>query len=386
MRARGRRLALTLLILSLALVQLSHTGDIPAVSKRTAVPAVPQRAALQAIEGIADGRVLFDWSRIEEEEFNYLLSLQDQNGIIAQTPEHILSIPYFSNLAAMAILGDPRGHVPVQNYMDWYVTHLNRPDKYNLSGTMYDWKKVHGEWVATYSYDSADSYAATFLSLSLHYARATQDFAWAKENLESLLEVAGVLLELQDVDGLIWAKPRYYVKFLMDNAENYRGLRDAAELMRYVGREDLAGVFDSAAERVAIGIERHLWLPDRQVYAWALYGRWWARAPQAKWYPDTVSQIYPVIFGVIEPDSPRAESLYSYLNSHYPQWPTGQFDDIFPWTVLSFMAALMQDDARAVEHLNHVHRENTSRSRSYPWHSFEAAFFVKTGRKISGSR
>jgi len=377
-----------LLILVLGLLQASHTGHVPAVDIREALPAVPLRAASSedaspAAEGDLSERMVLDWAQVEEEEFSFLLSLQDENGIIAQTPKHLLSIPYFSNLAAIALLGDPRGHLPVRRYMDWYIAHLNRPDKYNLSGTMYDWKKVDGEWVATYSYDSADSYAATFLSLALHYSRETQDFAWAKENLESLLEVAGVLLELQDSDGLIWAKPRYYVKFLMDNAENYRGLRDAAELMRYVEREDLAGVFDTAAGRVAIGIERHLWLPDRQVYAWALYGRWWARAPQEKWYPDTVSQIYPVIFGVIKPDSPRAASLYSYLNSRYPAWSTGQFDDDFPWTVVSFMAALMQDDARAAEHLNHVHAENTARNRSYPWHSFESAFFVKAWRKMS---
>ncbi|MBT9133478.1 MAG: hypothetical protein DDT38_00199 [Firmicutes bacterium] len=367
MRAFGRVLA-TMLIVSLGLFLMPSTGNIPTVGKRGAVPygTAPQLAG--------DARELISLASAKEEELVYLLSLQDENGIIAQTPGHMISIPYFSNLAAIAMLGDPRGHAPVLSYMNWYVTHLNRPDKYNVTGTMYDWKQVDGEWIPTYTYDSADSYAATFLSLALQYARVTGDAQWAKDNLEGLLDVAGVLLELQDTDGLIWAKPRYYVKFLMDNAENYRGLRDAAMLMSYLGRGDLALVFDTAAGRVAAGMEKHLWLPDRQVYAWALYGRWWARAPRVKWYPDIVSQIYPVIFGVVAPDSPRARRLYDYLNSHYPEWTKGRFDDSFPWTVLSFMAALMQDDTRAVEQLSNIH---------YPWHSFESAFFVKAWRKLA---
>ncbi len=376
MRALGRLLALTLVVLSLVLLHMPSTGHMPATSKRETAP---YGTALRLAGDEHESRSL---AGAEEEELVYLLSLQDANGIIAQTPERVISIPYFSNVAAIAMLGDPRGHVPVQNYMNWYITHLNRPDKYDFTGTMYDWKKVDGEWAPTYTYDSADSYAATFLSLALQYTSVTGDRTWAKDNLESLLEIAGVLLKLQDTDGLIWAKPRYYVKFLMDNAENYRGLRDVAQLLRDMGQLDLATDFDTAAERVASGIEQHLWLPDRQVYAWALYGRWWARAPSEKWYPDTVSQIYPVIFGVIAPDSPRAERLYDYLNGHYPEWTKGRFDDRFPWTVLSFMAALMQDEARAVEHLSHVHGENTGRNRSYPWHSFESAFFVKAWRRI----
>ncbi|MBT9156172.1 MAG: hypothetical protein DDT37_01156 [Firmicutes bacterium] len=133
MRAFGRVLA-TMLIVSLGLFLMPSTGNIPTVGKRGAVPygTAPQLAG--------DARELISLASAKEEELVYLLSLQDENGIIAQTPGHMISIPYFSNLAAMAMLGDPRGHAPVLSYMNWYVTHLNRPDKYNVTGTMYDWK------------------------------------------------------------------------------------------------------------------------------------------------------------------------------------------------------------------------------------------------------
>jgi len=319
---------------------------------------------------------------VSEEEFEYLLSLQDENGLIAQTPDLDHSIPYFSNMAALALLGDQRGHEPVRLYMDWYLQHINKPDKLNMHGTMYDYRKQAGVWLPTYEYDSADSYAATFLTLAYNYTTTTGDMSYVAQNLQGFVDVAEVLIKLQDKDGLIWAKPKYYVKFLMDNAENYRGLRDAELLMYYIGRNDLAERYGQAASLVALGMEERLWLEDQQVYAWALYGRWWQRVPKQKWYPDTVGQIYPVVFGVIDPQSDRASHLYAYLNLHYPEWSKGRFDDRFPWTVLALMATLMNDDARAVEYLNNVYDSNTSQHRGYPWYSFESAFFVKAWRTL----
>lgn len=324
-----------------------------------------------------DGVSLSKLMTVTENEFDYLLSLQDENGIIAQTPGLDHSIPYFSNMAALAMLSDSRGFEPVRRYMDWYLRHINRPDKFGFYGTMYDYRKQGGNWVATHDYDSADSYAATFLTLVFNYATATGDTSFVEDNLQGIVDVAEVLIKLQDKDGLIWAKPKYYVKFLMDNAENYRGLRDAELLMHYFGRADLAERYGQAASLVAQGMEKKLWLEDQQVYAWALYGRWWQRVPKKKWYPDTIGQIYPVVFGVVDPLSDRASHLYAYLNLHYPEWTKGRFDDRFPWTVLALMATMMRDDARAVEYLSNVYESTASLSRGYPWYSFESAFFVK---------
>lgn len=343
----------------------------------TKISSPPKLMSAKIPDFVRDERELTELMSVTGEELVYLLSLQDDNGMLAQTPHLDHSIPYFSNMAALAMLSDERGHEPVRRYMDWYVLNINRPDRYGMVGTMYDWTKIDGAWHKTYDYDSADSYAATFLSLALSYTHAKGDVSWAAANIQPLVDIAEVLMKLQDQDGLIWAKPRYYVKFLMDNAENYRGLRDAETLMAYLGRFDLSIRYGSAAHRVSDGMEKRMWLPEQQVYAWAIYGRWWSRVPQKKWYPDTVGQIYPVVFGVVDPKSDRANHLYAYLNMHYPEWTKGRFDDRFPWTVLSLMAALMNDDARAVEYLSNVYASNAALNRGYPWHSFESAFFVK---------
>ncbi|MBS3873015.1 MAG: hypothetical protein KGZ92_06620 [Firmicutes bacterium] len=354
----------------------------------TATPALPAPVSAKGWKKpeialfARDESLLASLVQISEDELLYLLSLQDDNGIIAQTPERLHSIPYFSNMAAMALLSDPRGHEPVRKYMAWYIAHLNRPDKYNFTGTMYDWSKTDGAWQHTYSYDSADSYAATFLSLVLNYTEVTLDASFAIDNIQAIVDVAEVLIRLQDRDGLMWAKPRYYVKFLMDNAENYRGLRDAEKLMQHLGRTDFSARYGHAATRVARGMEKRMWNEADQSYAWAIMGPFWVRQQRQRWYPDTVAQLYPVVFGVIPPNSERASHLYANLNANYPDWTSGRFDDRFPWTVLAYMAALMNDDVRAVSYMKNVHQTITAEHRCYPWHAFESAFYLKAWNKI----
>ncbi|MGI6357240.1 MAG: hypothetical protein ACOX2K_00845 [Bacillota bacterium] len=331
--------------------------------------------------------VLSSLTDIPVEQQQFSLSLQDETGAIAQTPEQQHTVPYFANMAALAMLSAPDGYAAVKAYLEWYVAHLNAKDRFGLAGTIYDYKRLGTEWVSTNDYDSADSYAATFLSLVAAYTRGSGDFSFAEQYFEQLVTVANVLLQLQDKDGLIWAKPRYYVKFLMDNAENYRGLLDAADLMQRLGRSGLADIYRSAAARVARGIEQKLWSEKRQCYAWAMYGKWWARYPKHRWYPDTVAQVYPIVFGVVPWDSERAQALYAYLNDKYPHWVTGQFDDRYPWTILALVAATMQDQTRAVAYLDNVNRQvfEPGQGSKYPWYAGESAFLLQAWHFLRSS-
>jgi hypothetical protein len=316
---------------------------------------------------------------LSEEQRKYLQSLQDETGAIAQTPEQTHTVPYFSNMAALAMLSYRDGRAAVRNYLEWYLQHINSKDRFGLAGTIYDYVWTEAGWQPTNNYDSADSYAATFLSLVLAYSKASGDLSFARQHGDELTTVANVLLTLQDKDGLMWAKPRYYVKFLMDNAENYRGLLDAAELMQLLGRDQQANSYALAATKVAIGIEQRLWIPKRQAYAWALYGRWWARQPVDRWYPDTISQVYPIVFGLVPADGLRAKTLYAYLNQSYPNWVEGEFDDRFPWTILALVAATMQDKQRAVAYLDNVNQQmfTSGQDPDYPWYAGESAFLVQ---------
>ncbi|HET8827051.1 MAG TPA: hypothetical protein VFM77_18040, partial [Terriglobales bacterium] len=47
--------------------------------------------------------------------------------------------PYYSNLAAIGLTHDPASYGTVQRWMQWYISHLNWPDKWGLYGTTYDY-------------------------------------------------------------------------------------------------------------------------------------------------------------------------------------------------------------------------------------------------------
>ncbi len=106
----------------------------------------------------------------------------------------------------------------------------------------------------TKNYDSADSYASTFIFLVTDYYCKTQDKHFVRANLEDINLVAQVIVELQDKDGLVFVKPGSRTKYLMDNAENYRGLMDWSQVLEEEGYVDEAIRLRHVSDRIKAGI------------------------------------------------------------------------------------------------------------------------------------
>ena len=123
-----------------------------------------------------------------------------------------------------------------KNFLKWYFGHINVDEDYNhLTGTVYDYK-VHiesGSIKEEYNemtYDSADSYAAVFLTALWHYYKATDDKEFLIENKTYTDAVSYCLLSLIS-DGYTISKPDYSISYLMDNCEVYDGLRCAEKII-----------------------------------------------------------------------------------------------------------------------------------------------------------
>jgi hypothetical protein len=160
----------------------------------------------------------------------YVSQFSRGDGALLFTPDIIE--PYFANLAAIGMTKDPNRMPQVVSWMKWYVNHLNWPDKWGLYGTMYDYTVSNGIETPTQQADSTDSYAATFMSLVWNAWQSGDKSAQSYIlGISYQLDViGGVLIQTQQSDGLTWAKPDYQIKYLMDNCEAYRGLRDLASL------------------------------------------------------------------------------------------------------------------------------------------------------------
>ncbi|MGE5590306.1 MAG: hypothetical protein ACM3ZA_06780 [Bacillota bacterium] len=311
-----------------------------------------------------------------ERELQWLEATQTDEGALAQNPQHTDVVPYFANLAAMALVR----HNPdlVRRYMEWYLEHLNHPDRFGVYGTIYDYRLgPDGSEAPSLNYDSADSYAATLLSLASWYVRSTGDVEWGLRHKGQLQEVAEVIVRLQDGDGLVWAKPGLGVKFLMDNSENYRGLADWAWLLGQMGDGAGAALYGRRAEWVRQGMERQLWNPWRGMYEWSLGG---VHVPPMgpRWYPDAVSQLYPIVYGVIDPRSDRAQLLYAKVMAAFPRWAEGDTGDPFPWAIAAYAAVLVGDSNSARVFLSHSARNWPPEGERGPWYAAESGYLIRT--------
>ena len=315
-----------------------------------------------------------------ESELDFLLSCQMPNGAIAQSPDQQLVIPYFANLAAQVLI--PHNPGLVKSYMQWYLTNLNLPDRWGLEGTIYDFTVVNGELIPSYDYDSADSYAATFLSLVYQYATETGNWDFLFHHRESLDMIAQVIIVLQDDDGLVWAKPNHRVKYLMDNAENYRGLTDWAQALSKMGEGEEAARMLARSQAVREGMQR-LWDESSGNYAWG-YSRWGLRRVRpTRWYPDGVAQLYPFLNGMTGPDDEQPLLAYHNLNVQFPNWGAGQVPDAFPWAMVAYSALRLGDEEMAQEFLAQVAENFARRDRPYPWYILESAYTIKILKSLT---
>jgi hypothetical protein len=81
--------------------------------------------------------------------------------------------PYFANNALYNVLRVNTSLSTtntIKSYMDWYINHLNIPDKWGIQGSIYDYRiNTSGIEICDNDADSTDSYGATFVALANRY-------------------------------------------------------------------------------------------------------------------------------------------------------------------------------------------------------------------------
>lgn len=299
--------------------------------------------------------------------------------------------PYFANLAAIGWLADSSKIPNVEAWMRWYLSHLNRPDYNGINGTVYDYDISNGSEISTGTYDSADSYAATFLSLAeaLWNTGDPGAQAFIKGLNEADLDLIGhVITGLQQANGLVYAKPDYPIEYLMDNSENYRGLADFALLATQAWNDTATTTwYNARAAAVQSGIQNVLYISSKGLY-YAAYGS--AAPDMAKWYPDATAQLYPIIYGVIDPASSQALTVYKNFNTAWPGWPQLSFysQDSFPWCIIGYASYLMHDTTRTNAYINSIDAKYVQVTPQFPFPFYvgEAGWFLRTNAGLAGSK
>lgn len=298
---------------------------------------------------------------------DYLLSCRLPEGAIGVYParEGVNWVnPYFADYAALALLRCGE-YDAVREYILWHIDRLNPSEKdiNGMSYTIYDYQITlrEGELmkrVSTGDYDSIDSYAASFLVLLNEYRKATGDTALICEKDGFVGGVIQLLTRLFE-DGLTLARPDYPMHYLMDNCEVAQALGAAAELIDVVVAEKRPDsrswpkMKQTCLEQRQRLLERveALWVEEAQAYPYALSPQGETFMPGAGvLYPDAVSQLCPILFGLLSPDTPRAETIYRRFCEDWPwEKPSGENDSL--WAMAVCAAAAMGDTYRVAAYM-----------------------------------
>ena len=352
-----------------------------------------ERGEMYTAEATAQQMELF--TEIYETETAYLASMQLPNGALPMTYAkngELTVNPYFADFAALALLDKGEEYADiVKGYMDWHFAHLNtaEEDFNGLDGTIYDYKvtmkngEIVEEKISTPenadSYDTTDSYAATFLTVVYKYYCKTGDAEYLLNNFQDLIRIANVML-LTEQNGLTYAKPNHRVKYLMDNCEVYEGAVAASKIFEAIRQETEIGLvsyfaeeYENLALEVRENINSKLWnfvggyyLPGitayvkipTKIFSWNTY------------YPQATCQLFPIICGVIEPDTQRAKNLYEKFCDTY-HWEAFEYPDSFYWGANVQAAAIMNDLDSVVEYMENY--KPLTEKHSWPLYNMDIA-------------
>ena len=335
------------------------------------------------------------YRKIATEEAAWLASLQAENGALLMTsgPNGTFTMnPYFADFAALALLGAGETYYEnVRRYMAWHFDHLNtaQTDYNGVDGTIYDYTvtlsngKVVAETIningdGKKSYDSTDSYAATFLCVVAKYYEKTGDLAYLQAHSQDLQRILNPIRETMH-KGLTFAKPDYRIKYLMDNCEVYEGLVAAEKIYAALGLTDLLAETTDLKNQVFNAIETHMWMEEAGYYEVALgvnndsaYAFTWTN-----FYPCATAQLFPIICGLLDPSDSRSIYLYNKFNEYFSTgerkatWEEMSTPDTFYWASIACAAAMMGDNARLEKYMT-LYLKVMNR-HAYPLYNADAA-------------
>lgn len=378
------------------------------------------------------------YKKIIEREIDYIKKLQLKNGAIGMfalgpgsypgmefpvvdgiSPEEYMKwpsvkvVPYFTDSAVMGIikgceaLGITDGREVVLKYINWYISHMNtkESDLNGVAGTVYDYfifqsndgriveVTLHDAYASQYptdnphDYDSTDSYAAMFLEILYEYTRVfDNNFLKDKKDIvDTLVDV--IMATYVPAIDLTYAKPNYAVVYLMDNCEVFRGFEAAAKIYgEYLADKEKEEYCTTYAQKVKNAILTTMWDDKNSCFRAAVFtnGKPTADINLLEFYPQASCQLFPAIFGVLEPDDTRAVTVYERFKADFIQegvsgrdWSVYDLEGlVYPWCILAYASLEMGDYRITQRHIKAMNAKFIRTGHSYPYYNAEAGWIL----------
>lgn len=244
-----------------------------------------------------------------------------------------LVMPYIVGILALNELEHKRHHQEVKEFIEWYFSKLNYPDKLGMTGTIYDYEvDSAGNETPTYDYDSVDGYSGLFLHLLYRYVVETGDVDILQRYWGKIEDIAYTIPYLQDKDGLTIVFPKSNEKYLMDNCETYGGLTAYLQLRKLAGKnasendKAIVEFYENSRQRIKKGIFnvydsnniRHMRNIDREKDGKMMLDHdYQVPSVWRIFYPDAYAQVLVLYYDILE-DMPQArDRVWQILNKRY---------------------------------------------------------------------
>ena len=165
----------------------------------------------------------------------------------------------------------------------------------------------------------------------------------------------------------------------MDNCEVYEGFIAAAGIFEKLvsqGKTEYTSLRDDCSELIGTvrdnintklwnyvggyylpGITAYVKIPTK-IFSWKTY------------YPQATCQLFPIICGVIEPDTQRAKNLYEKFCDNY-HWEAFEYPDVFYWGANVQAAAVMNDLDSVTEYMENY--KPLTEKHSWPLYNMDIA-------------
>ncbi|GAC1412270.1 MAG: hypothetical protein NVSMB57_07650 [Actinomycetota bacterium] len=324
------------------------------------------------------------------QDADWLIQASASDGAIGTWIDREWVVPYRSNFAAMglaratSLTGDARYAKASWRWLSWYQDHMD------TNGFITDYQRSGSGWRSTGTMDSTDAYASTFLMALRETLDATGDIAQLGLLRAGYYKAINALAATQDSDGLHFAKPGWPFKYVMDDSENYSGLRAASYLASVLGDKATQRKADADASKIKASFSK-LFNATQHGYDWALNAD--GTRATLNWgelYPSAVAQAWAVAFGVVEGDDARA--LFSRFDQSQP-WdqPAATIRSasgpvpVGYWPVGAIAALRAGEPARAERALRSIRDAAAAKSNFWPFTTAESGelIMLETDGRVS---
>lgn len=289
-------------------------------------------AELLSAEKVENIRKINELKKFADNDLIFLSGLQLESGAFpthADTKGAESINPYFSDYVAIALLNRPDLYAEnVKKYINWHFAHLN------ADGTIYDYYMDGKEEKTNGTYDSTDSYAATFLMLLEKYCEKTGDIDFITEHKSNVISVYNSMISTLH-NGLTYAKEDYPIIYTMDNSEVYAGLIDSEKLFKLLDENDLANDCLEKSSQLKTELNKQLW--NENCYFETGINKDDGTVSHKyllnEYYPSGLAQLFPVIYNAV--DTEKKMSVYYDVKRRFDIGSVAAKEDYYCFVALA---------------------------------------------------